>query len=181
MKTYIPKESPPFDRNAEREPRHNRQEQQPKRPKRPSEAHRLAPRNTGRQRQWSCKQQHKGSPQPQCCCHNRHFASNASVAARPVHVTVNAFKSRLSKQAWSAQRSIAGSAGTVAQLFGFRRSQRCKPIALTAHPAEAFQVLAEYRIGRYAVLQTPELKVEFYRSPFRETINRPFSMSLSLD
>ena len=50
------------------------------------------------------------------------------------------FKSSPSKQAWSAQRSIAGSAGTVAQLFGFRRSQRCKPIALTAHPAEAFQV-----------------------------------------
>src|SRR5882762_3207726 len=97
MKTYIPKESPPFDRKAERQPRHGRQEQQPKRPKRPPEANRLAPRSGAGQREWSCKQQHKGSPQPQCCCHHRHFASNASVAARPVHVTVNAFKSSPSK------------------------------------------------------------------------------------
>src|SRR6266404_9382257 len=160
MKTNIPKESPPFDRKAERQPRHGRQEQQPKRPKRPPEANRLAPRSGAGQREWSCKQQHKGSPQSQCCCHHRHFASNASVAARPVHVTVNAFKSSPSKQAWSAQRSTAGSAGTVAQLFGFRRSQRCKPIALTAHPAEAFQVLAEYRIGRDEVMQKPEMKEE---------------------
>jgi hypothetical protein len=30
-------------------------------------------------------------------------------------------------------------------------------------------------------MQTPELKVEFYQRPFREIINHPFSMSLSLD
>src|SRR5207237_7887585 len=93
MKAYIPKEPPPFDRKAEREPRHGRQEQEPKRPKRPPEANRLAPRSGAGQREWSCKQQHKGPPEPQRCCHNRHFASDASVAAHPVHVTVNAFKS----------------------------------------------------------------------------------------
>jgi len=118
MKAYIPKEVLPFDRKAEREPRHGRQEQQPKRPKRPSEANRTPPwHNAAGQREWSCKQQHKGSPQPQCCCHNRHFAGNASVAARPVHVTVNAFKSSLSKQAWSAQRSIAGVSGNRGSTF----------------------------------------------------------------
>lgn len=80
----------------------------------------------------------------------------------------------------SATLTCGGTAGTSAQLFGFRRSQPCKPIALTAHPVEAFQVLAEYRICRYAVLQTPELKVEFYRSPFQETINHPFSHSVHI-
>src|SRR5882724_10734856 len=117
MKTYIPKESPPFDRKAEREPRHGRQEQQPKRPKRRSEANRLAPRSGAGQREWNCKQQHEASPQPQCCCHHRHFASNASVAARPVHVTVNAFKSSPSKRVGSAQRSIAGVSGNRGSTF----------------------------------------------------------------
>src|SRR3954463_3242222 len=88
MKTYILKEPPPFDRKAEREPRHGRQEQQPKRPKRPPEANRLAPRSGASQREWSRKQHHKGCPQSQCCCHHRHCASDASVAAPPVHVTV---------------------------------------------------------------------------------------------
>lgn len=109
MKSYIPNQSPPFDRKAEREPRHRRKEQQPKHPKRPSKADRFAPWNAAGQREWNCKQQHQGSPQPQSGCHHRHFASDASVAARPVHVTVNALKSSLSKQAWSAyQRQAMG-------------------------------------------------------------------------
>src|SRR5256885_5598715 len=105
MKTDIPNESPPFDRKAEREPRHGRQEQQPERPKRPSEGKGLAPGNASGQREWSCKQQHKGAPQTQYCCHHRHFARDASVAARPVHVTVNEwiqFKSTPRLTAWSA-------------------------------------------------------------------------------
>src|SRR5678816_3371961 len=148
MKAYIPKEVFPFDRKAEREPRHGRQEQQPKCPKRPSEANRTPQwHNAAGQREWGCKQQHQGSPQPQCCGHHRQLARDGPVAARPVHVTANAFKSSLSKHAWSAQSSRAGVSRNVAQLFGFRRSQRCKPIALKAYPAEAFQVLAEYGLS----------------------------------
>src|SRR5882762_4918346 len=121
MKTDIPKEPPLFDRKAERQPRHGRQEQQPKRPKRRSEGNRLAPRNASGQREWSCKQQHKGPPQPQCCCHDRDFASDASVAARPVHVTINAFKSIPGKQACSAQLM----ATVLRSFFGLMSKSRC--------------------------------------------------------
>ena len=93
MKTNIPNESPPFDRKAKRKPCDERQKHKPKRPKRSSEDDGLTPWNAAGQREWSCKQQHQRSPQPEDCCQHRHLASDGSVAARRVHVTVNAFKS----------------------------------------------------------------------------------------